>query len=193
MTLIATTSAIPTNASTTTFTSTSTQDKQVTEMLNLPQRCGQMDLIIRANGEWWHEGQRIQRSALIQLFSRVICLEDGEYFLKTPVEKIQIQVEDVPFFVQHIEQIWRDNVAYLQMTTTDQQTIIVDAYHAIEMRYYADEWRPYVHIRDGLYALIQRSVFYHLIDYGTLFENEQGEVILQLRSGDYCVELHQAS
>lgn len=33
-----------------------------------PKRCGKMDLSVKANGEWWHEGQLIKRQSLLDLF-----------------------------------------------------------------------------------------------------------------------------
>ncbi|MGB0899213.1 MAG: DUF1285 domain-containing protein, partial [Psychrobium sp.] len=32
-----------------------------------PQSCGTMDLLIKANGEWWHNGSKITRDKLILL------------------------------------------------------------------------------------------------------------------------------
>lgn len=148
-----------------------------------PQHCGTMDLVIKANGEWWHEGQQILRPALIDLFARVLWLEDGQYYLKTPVEKIQIQVEDVPLLIQAVEHIQCDGMDYLQFTTAQGEKVIADHQHSIEMRCFRGEWRPYIHVRWGLYALIQRSVFYHLIALGQLQENAEGDTILTLRSG----------
>ena len=37
-----------------------------------PKRCGKMDLSVKANGEWWHEGQLIKRQSLLDLFSSVL-------------------------------------------------------------------------------------------------------------------------
>src|SRR5690606_39704507 len=35
--------------------------------------------------------------SLVKLFSSILKLEDGKYFLVTPVEKVGITVEDAPF------------------------------------------------------------------------------------------------
>ena len=67
--------------------------------------------------------------------------------------------------------------------------IIVDAEHPIFMREYAGELRPYVHVRFGINALIQRHAFFHLIEYGELLENAQGESVLSLQSGDFNLQL----
>ena len=154
-----------------------------------PKHCGKMDLVIKANGEWWHEGQLIKRQALLDLFSSVLWKENDHFYLKTPVEQIEIQVEDEPFLVNQVEQIDDKGMRYLQFTTTNQDVILVDAMHSIFMRDYEGESRPYVHVRFGMNALIQRATFFHLIEFGELIENEQGEAILCLQSGELDLQL----
>ena len=154
-----------------------------------PKHCGKMDLTVKANGEWWHEGQLIKRQALLDLFTKVLWKEDGKFYLKTPVEQIEIDVEDEPLLVNQIDQIDIDGKKYLQFKTTNQDIVIVDSEHLIFMREYANELRPYVHVRFGINALIQRHTFFHLIEYGELLENAQGETILTLQSGDLHLQL----
>lgn len=154
-----------------------------------PKHCGKMDLCVKANGEWWHEGQLIRRQALLDLFSSVLWKESGKFYLKTPVEQIEIEVEDEPLFVNTVEQVEIESKKYLQLTTTNQDVIIVDAAHPIFMREFQGEARPYVHVRFGINALIQRAAFFHLIEYGELLENAQGDTILSLTSGDLHLQL----
>lgn len=153
-----------------------------------PQHCGDMDLVIKANGEWWHEGQMIRRQKMIDLFSKVLWKENNDYFLKTPVEKIRIQVEDAPLLITQIDQIDVDGQTYLQCTTQNQDIFLVDDEHPIFMSTYATETRPYVHVRFGLNALIQRQAFYHLVNYGELLEENQ-QTILKLSSGQTLLQL----
>jgi uncharacterized protein len=154
-----------------------------------PKHCGIMDLTVKANGEWWHEGQLIKRQALVDLFSTVLWKENNQFYLKTPVEQIEIKVEDEPLFVNQVDQIQINNEVYLQLTTTTQDIIIVDSQHAIFMREYQGELRPYIHVRFGINALIQRAAFFHLTEMGKLLENDQNETILLLQSGDFCLQL----
>ena len=154
-----------------------------------PKHCGKMDLRVKANGEWWHEGQLIKRQPLLDLFTKVLWKEDGKFYLKTPVEQIEIEVEDEPLLVNEVDQVELEGQTYLQVTTTNQDIVIVDAEHPIFMREYQGELRPYVHIRFGINALIQRNAFFHLVEYGSLLENEQGEAILSLQSGDLHLQL----
>ncbi|TCB80047.1 DUF1285 domain-containing protein [Acinetobacter sp. ANC 4173] len=154
-----------------------------------PKHCGQMDLKVLANGEWWHEGQLIKRQSLLDLFSSVLWKEQGRFYLKTPVEQIEIEVEDEPLFVNQVDSTVIAGKTYIQFTTTNADLIIVDAEHPIFMREFARELRPYVHVRFGINALIQRSAFFHLIEMGELLENEQGDTILTLQSGDFHLQL----
>ncbi|UVB02097.1 hypothetical protein ABWED_2856 [Acinetobacter lwoffii] len=147
-----------------------------------------MDLKVLANGEWWHEGQLIKRQPMIDLFATVLWKENDKFYLKTPVEMIEIEVEDEPLFVNQVDQVEINGVSYLQLGTTTQDLIIVDAEHPIFMREYKGELRPYVHVRFGINALIQRAAFLHLVEMGELDENPAGETVLSLKSGD--LDLH---
>ncbi len=148
-----------------------------------PQYCGEMDLLIKANGEWWHEGLRIRRQKLIDLFAKVLWKEQDEYFLKTPVEKIKIKVEDAPLLITQVDQIDIEHVQYLQMTTQNGDVVIVDNEHPVFMREYLGEIRPYIRVRYALDALIQRQAFYHLVNYGELVDGAEG-TYLKLNSGE---------
>ena len=154
-----------------------------------PKHCGAMDLLVKANGEWWHEGQLIKRQALVDLFSSVLWKEQGTFYLKTPVEQIEIQVEDEPLFINQVDMVEIGQQNYIQLTSTHQDIVIVDEEHPIFMREYAGELRPYVHVRFGINALIQRAAFLHLVELGELSDNAQGETILSLKSGDLHLHL----
>ena len=154
-----------------------------------PKHCGVMDLKVLANGEWWHEGQLIKRQPMIDLFATVLWKENDKFYLKTPVEMIEIEVEDEPLFVNQVDQVEINGMTYLQLGTTTQDLIVVDAEHPIFMREYKGELRPYVHVRFGINALIQRAAFLHLVELGELSENAQGETILSLKSGDLHLHL----
>ena len=154
-----------------------------------PKRCGSMNLKVLANGEWWHEGQLIKRKALIDLFASVLWKEQGKFYLKTPVEMIEIQVEDEPLFIQSASQVDIDGKTYIQLLSDHDDEIIVDQEHPIFMRDYQGQARPYVHVRFGINALIGRAAFFHLIEMGELQEDSQGATILQLQSGDLRLQL----
>ncbi|MDH1068729.1 DUF1285 domain-containing protein [Acinetobacter johnsonii] len=154
-----------------------------------PKHCGAMDLKVLANGEWWHEGQLIKRPAMIELFATVLWKEEDKFYLKTPVEQIEIEVEDEPLFVNQVDQVEIAGKIYLQLTTTTHDVVIVDEDHPIFMRAFQGELRPYVHVRFGINALIQRAAFFHLVEMGELSDDAEGQVKLSLQSGDLLLQL----
>ncbi|MDN5645936.1 MAG: DUF1285 domain-containing protein [Acinetobacter sp.] len=154
-----------------------------------PKHCGTMDLKVLANGEWWHEGQLIKRQAMIELFATVLWKEEDKFYFKTPVEQIEIEVEDEPLFVNQVDQVEIAGKIYLQLTTTTQDVVIVDEDHPIFMRAFQGELRPYVHVRFGINALIQRAAFFHLVEMGELRDDAEGQAKLSLQSGDLLLQL----
>jgi hypothetical protein len=155
-----------------------------------PKYCGEMDLVIRANGEWWNDGVRLTREPLIKLYSTVLWREEDaegdRYYLKTPAEKIQIRVEDAPLLVVDVNQVEDVGQVFIRCTTKTGDVVIVDAEHPIVMRTFnnegVDEIRPYIRIRRNLNALIHRNAFYHLIGWSDLQKTAAGEAMV-LQSG----------
>ena len=60
-----------------------------------PDHCGDSEMRIARDGTWYHQGSPIGRPAMVRLFSTVLRREpDGSHVLVTPVEKLDIEVED---------------------------------------------------------------------------------------------------
>src|ERR1700761_6430816 len=68
-----------------------------------PAHCGDIDIVIKKNGLWFHQGTPIGREALVRLFSTVLRLDPDGYHLVTPVEKLKIVVEDAPFTAVRVD------------------------------------------------------------------------------------------
>ncbi|MFN4098692.1 MAG: DUF1285 domain-containing protein, partial [Pararhodobacter sp.] len=62
-----------------------------------PPFCGDLDMRIARDGTWFYLGTPIGRPALVRLFSTILKLEEGKYYLVTPGEKVGITVDDAPF------------------------------------------------------------------------------------------------
>ncbi len=45
-----------------------------------PEFCGNMNMQIKANGEWWHEGTPIGRKKLFKLFSTILKKRKSNIF-----------------------------------------------------------------------------------------------------------------
>ncbi|MEJ6552843.1 DUF1285 domain-containing protein [Psychrobacter pacificensis] len=161
-----------------------------------PENIADMDLVIKANGEWWHEGGKMTRQSLVNLFATILWKEENdgvtEYFLKTPVQKIRIQVEDVPLLINDVGIVKENEVSWLEFVTTTGDVVRLDDEHLISLQAYqpdnaADridesQVRPYMPVRNGLNALIGRNTFYHLTEIGELTEHD-GKTMLTLQSG----------
>lgn len=127
-----------------------------------PAHCGEIDIRIRADGVWMHEGSPIGRAELVRLFSTVLRLDPDGYHLVTPVEKLRIAVEDLPFRAVAV----RAGDGRLTFTTDvgDDTTAGPDNPIVVETDPVSGEPSPRVHVRRGLWARISRPVFYELVE-----------------------------
>jgi hypothetical protein len=146
-----------------------------------PSYCGELDLVIRRDGIWVHEGTPIGRAALVRLFSTVLRRDGERYFLVTPVEKLGIKVEDAPFtaVLMRVEQ--DANGRRLIFTTNVGDEAAADAAHPIDYRVSRRGRAPYIRVRAGLDALIARAVFYDLVALGETRDID-GEAIFGVAS-----------
>lgn len=133
-----------------------------------------MDLVIKVDGSWWHEGAPIARPALIRLFSRVLRKDDDGHVLVTPAEKLSITVEDAPFLaVDAIEE--GENLVFLtnvgdRVTLSDEHPVMMKTSPALGQR------APYIRVRGGLEARFDRPLYYRLM---TELPEDDGALVLQ--------------
>ena len=154
-----------------------------------PEHCGDSEICIRRDGTWTHQGDPFKREKLVKMFSRIIRLDsDGKYYLVTPVEKMLLTVEDVPFLVVGFDIVVNEGVQKVIFETSLGDQVVVDGEHPITVKMLNDEPAPYVVIRRNLKARIARSVFYQLID-EAVSEKQGVENILFLESGGERFEL----
>src|SRR5271156_5208190 len=127
-----------------------------------PAHCGEIDIVIRRDGLWFHDGTPIGREALVRLFSTVLRKDPDGFHLVTPVEKMKITVEDAPFIAVRVDRVG-ETLRFLTNVGDE-----VEAGPENEIRVEAvpgtGEPKPYLHVRRGLEALIRRPVFYELVE-----------------------------
>jgi hypothetical protein len=145
-----------------------------------PEHCGDIDIVIRADGTWMHEKSPIGRKELVRLFSTVLRLDPDGYHLVTPVEKMRITVEDLPFRAVTMERRTDDQGGDLVFTTDVGDEVAADAEHPItvETDPVTGEPAPRIHVRRGLEARIARTVFYDLVEMAEVVDGR-----LTVRSG----------
>lgn len=145
-----------------------------------PDYCGEMDMVIRRDGSWWHEGARIGREKLIRLFARILRKDaDGETYLVTPVEKIRIKVEAAPFLAVRVDAQGEGKDQRLAFLTNMDDAVVAGPEHPIRVEIGPDgEPDPYVHIRGRLEALITRAAFYDLVEHAVPGEDDTGAPVM---------------
>lgn len=149
-----------------------------------PPFCGDIDMRIARDGTWFYEGTPIGRPALVKLFANILKLEDGKFYLVTPVEKVGITVDDAPFVAVDFRVEGKGQAQKLTFVTNLGDEAEAGAAHPVRVMRDADtgEPSPYVMIRAGLEALIDRKSFYRLVELGA-HEQLQGERWFGLWSG----------
>ena len=143
-----------------------------------PTFCGKMDMVIKSDGTWWHDGGMITRLPLVKLFASILRKDDdGVTYLVTPAEKIEIQVSRAHFiatalhvdetqdghtqfvFTTHLDEVIALSPERPLMVSTDPETL---------------EPTPLLRVRGRLDALLSRSVFYELLNYAVERETPEG-------------------
>ena len=130
-----------------------------------PTHCGDSEMRIARDGTWYHQGSPIGRPAMVRLFSTILRREaDGSHVLVTPVEKLDIEVEDAPFIAVEMkaEGTGRDSKLAFRLNTGD--LVTAGPEHPLRFVEDTDGPRPYLVVRGGMEALVVRSVYYELAE-----------------------------
>ena len=136
-----------------------------------PKFVAPFDLRIDSEMNWYHEGGLFQRQSLVKLLSSILRKDDDGYCLVTPAEKLLISVADVPFkIIAFVEQ---GGCLYLISNAEDK--IALNAQTHWQLRDYHGAQVPYVTVRHDLWARLDRTVFYQLIEQS---RQENGELLI---------------
>lgn len=132
-----------------------------------PDYCGEIDMRIAADGTWHYMGTPINRPALVRLFSTVLRKDPERYVLVTPVERVGITVEDVPFLAVEMAVEGEGDGRQIAFRTNVDDLVQVDADHPLRFERDAqDGVRPYVLVRGGLWARLTRALALDLVALG---------------------------
>lgn len=131
-----------------------------------PEFCGNINMRITKAGAWLYMDTPITRHEMVRLFSTVLRKDGDEYFLVTPVEKLAITVDDVPFQVVRMQRFGEGKQQTLSFETITDDKIIADAEHPIRISNddKTGEPSPFLLIRGGMEGRISRAIFYELVD-----------------------------
>ena len=134
-----------------------------------PAREGDSLMEIRADGSWYHEGGRINRPAMVKLFSTILRREaDGGHVLVTPAEKLSIAVEDTPFRAVEMKSEGEGEARRLAFRLDTDDLVIAGPDHPLSFGSDPDDPDPRLHVRgligNGLDARIDRALYYEIVD-----------------------------
>jgi hypothetical protein len=130
-----------------------------------PDHCGDSEMRIARDGTWFHQGTPIGRPQMVRAFSRILRREpDGGYVLVTPVEKLDIAVDDAPFVAVEMKVEGEGRDARLAFRLNTGELVAAGPDHPIRFEEQDDGPHPYLHVRAGLEALIVRALYYDLAE-----------------------------
>ena len=153
-----------------------------------PDLCEGVEMKIDREGNWFYQGSIIGRDKLKILFSRILKLEEGKYFLVTPIEKVPVTVDLAPYMIVDYE-VDSDHKNIILKTNLD-LSIPLDKDHKLELKNIGDEQIPFVHVRNNIEGFVSRSVYYSLIEIALNQDNGSSEQ-LTLKSFDCNFNLGQ--
>jgi hypothetical protein len=128
-----------------------------------PAHCGDSEMRIARDGTWYHQGSPIGREAMVRLFSTILRREpDGGYVLVTPVEKLDIAVEDAPFVAVEMKSEGAGEARSLAFRLNTGDLVTAGPEHPLRFENGEDGPRPYLLVRGGMEALVARPVYYDI-------------------------------
>lgn len=145
-----------------------------------PSKVGEIDIRIDREGHWHHEGGPIRRARLVRLFASILLRDGEDHFLVTPIEKLKIQVDDAPFLAVLMELDAPGREQTIRFTTNLGDKIALSANHSLRLGDGDDAEGaqvPYIHVRRGLEARVNRSCYFDLINIAEPGENESADGI----------------
>ena len=130
-----------------------------------PTHCGDSGMRIARDGTWFHEESPIGRAAMVRLFSTILRREpDGRFVLVTPVEKLDIEVEDAPFTAVELKSEGEGAGRSLAFRLNTGDVVVAGPDHPLRFAESGDGPHPYLLVRGGLEALVARPVYYELAE-----------------------------
>jgi uncharacterized protein len=142
-----------------------------------PAYCGEIDMRIAADGTWHYMGTPINRPALVRLFSTILRKDPERYVLVTPVERVGIVVEDVPFLAVEMAVDGEGENRQIAFRTNVDDLVQAGSEHPLRFERDPDGGvRPYILVRGELWARVTRALALDLVAMGETREVDRHQV-----------------
>jgi hypothetical protein len=137
------------------------------------------EILIKADGKWYHKGVEIIRKDIINFFYEHLDLdEEGRYIISWRNEKCVVDVEDTAFFVQRVDKTKSGFLLYLSDGTQEE----LDP----ETLYVGKENVLYCRVKKGKFpAKFLRPAYYQIADY---IEEEKGKYFITVNGKRYFIK-----
>ena len=126
-----------------------------------PEKSGDSQMRIAADGTWFHEGSPITRPAMVRAFSGLLTRDDnGQHWLVTPFEKLTIEVEDAAFIAVDCSQTEGD----LAFRLNTDELVVAGPDNPLRVAGDPDTPAIYLMVRRGCEARLNRSTYTQLAE-----------------------------
>ena len=125
-----------------------------------PKLCEGVEFRIDSDANWFYNNSKIERLSMVQLFSKLVKWEKGQYFAVTPVEKIPIKVEKEVFAIIDYKQESGD---YFFQTNTE-EWVKLSQENALSVETVNDQPYPKIKLKEHIWGLLSRNVFYKIVE-----------------------------
>ncbi len=130
-----------------------------------PPHCGHSGMRIARDGRWHHDGAPIARPAMVRLFSTVLRREaDGRHMLVTPIEKLDIDVENTAFRAIAMSSEGEGRARRIAFELDSGDALILGPAHPLHLADTPAGPSPRLAVRLGLEAELSRPVYYELAE-----------------------------
>lgn len=133
-----------------------------------PPFCGRIDMRIARDGTWFYQGTPLVRPAMVKLFASILRKDPERYVLVTPVEMVEIMVEDAPFVAVEMQinpHLPRQEVRF--RTNVDDWMVASRDHPFRFISEATGGLKPYIRVRGDLWARATRSVYMEIVDAAT--------------------------
>lgn len=130
-----------------------------------PERSGDSEMRIAADGRWYHQGGEITRAAMVRAFASLLLRDaDGQHWLVTPQERLTIEVEDAAFVAIDVKRDEENGHEALAFRLNTDDLVIAGPDHPIRAAGDPDTPALYLGVRHGTEARLNRSTYAQLAE-----------------------------
>jgi len=131
-----------------------------------PTKFGHSDMRIARDASWYHQGDPIRRETMVRLFSTILRRDpDGRHYLVTPVEKLEIDVDDTPFLAVEVKSEGEGDTRNLAFRLNTGDLVMAGPDHPLRLTQLDGDLIPVLSVRGGMEARIARAVYYAMADW----------------------------